>query len=1189
MSPLPWTGERFLPGEGGPEIAYEHFSRYLLAANLSAGRTVLDVGSGEGYGAFLLARMARHVLGIDLSKDAVQHAGERYRRKNLEFRSSGIGDLIAEYEKSFDLISCFEVIEHVGGEEQHEILSAVERLLSPAGLLLISTPNRPVYRDSGGPGYRNPFHVREMDFVEFRDLLAGYFDSVAWYLQGPLSGNLLRRLQLEGEKADTESFRVEAARPAAGGLLPDWGPVLEDAKYFMAVCSKSHAPAESPNLPGGFVFVDAGAALDRERSEMARWAMGLAPKLEEREKELRQAQAVLRKESQRWESDRARWESVRKDLESRLEAACETMEQEQNAARASSERAERLQQETARLRDELARVHQLKLWKLASFYWRLRYPHKPVGEELPGQDVPLGPETAPGEAGVQNAEKPQLLPVSGAEAQNPEERQETPQTERLINRPLRSLAARCRAAGRPDPTFLDWDSGLDVAGILPGEVVFSPFANQDALPYEDGSVDAIVLREGNGMRLAEAKRIAAVAVVTVSESDLCVDWVEEAGPLATPSVSIIIPVFNHASVTEVCLNALKETLPGDWAVDVVVVDDASTDTTPQMLRAFSSQVSWLRVLRNEVNSGFVDSINRGAREARGELLVFLNNDTIPHPGWLESLAGTFVAHSDAGAAGGKLIWPDGKLQEAGCAIFSDGSGFNVGRHEPGPEAPAFSFLREVDYCSGALLATPRRLFEEIGGLDTRYRPAYYEDTDYCFAVRAKGKKVYYQPDSAVIHLEGQTAGTSTSQGVKSYQVVNREKFREKWREELALHPEPPEDASYRTMHGLVAPRGAKRALVMSHTLPEFDLEGGSRRIFHLVRFLREAGWMVSFLAPWVPHGERYERVLRQMGVATYRKGLRKLSGGVFETEADRLFATGNLDLALIAFWHIAEEWAPRVRQLSPETRIIVDSVDLHFLRNSRRAFLPSVSASERGLPSQYGDEMRREMNQYDAADAVLTVSQKEADTVNDFLGRETAFAVPDCEDVPEGSVPFTSRRGSVFLGSLRHPPNIEAVHWLLEAVWPELDPALLEKHPIRIVGTGLDEKFARLAGGRPGVKMVGWVPSVTPYLQKARVSAVPLLHGAGTKRKLVQAALSGTPSVSTPIGAEGLGLTNGENVLVASDPKVFAHEMTRLLTDEELWTRLSRAAKKELAQRHDPEHSSRRLIEVVDRVVRSRT
>jgi len=163
---------------------------------------------------------------------------------------------------------------------------------------------------------------------------------------------------------------------------------------------------------------------------------------------------------------------------------------------------------------------------------------------------------------------------------------------------------------------------------------------------------------------------------------------------------------------------------------------------------------------------------------------------------------------DAGAVGGKLIYPDGTLQEAGGVIFSDGSGCNFGKHDKAANAPLYSFLREVDYCSGALLATPRKLFLELGGFDKRYEPAYYEDTDYCFALRANGYRVYYQPESVIVHFEGATSGTDITKGVKSYQAANRNKFVEKWKAVLQHQPAPPRRLDSVTLQELAFSRAA---------------------------------------------------------------------------------------------------------------------------------------------------------------------------------------------------------------------------------------------------------------------------------------------------------------------------------------------------------------------------------------------
>ncbi len=479
-----------------------------------------------------------------------------------------------------------------------------------------------------------------------------------------------------------------------------------------------------------------------------------------------------------------------------------------------------------------------------------------------------------------------------------------------------------------DPTVLDWNSGLGLARVLSRLAVFSPpgAADVQRLPYLDGTVDVVVLSSADPVRVAEARRVAAAAVLRLSglragdatAEGFRLEWKPEAtAPPSLPGTSIIVPAHDKASYTDACLKQLLATLPRDFRGEIIVVDDASTDETPAVLDRWAASSALVRRLRNAENLGFLRSCNRAAEAASGEVLVFLNNDTLPQPGWLPPLLRLLRDQPGAGAVGGKLVYPDGTLQEAGGVIFSDASGCNFGKYDADVNAPLYSYVREVDFCSGALLAIPRTLFLELGGFDLRFSPAYYEDVDLCFRLRESGYRVYYQPESVVIHYEGVSSGTDTSRGVKRCQVINREKFKEKWGESLRRQPPPPERYDAATLHALSVRDDRPRALVCAPRMPEYDREAGSRRIFHLLEFLQEAGWAVSFVAQDATASERYARVLQQLGVATYAGSQAALVGDEYLETIDELIAPGQFDLAILAFWNIGEELLPRIRSLSP--------------------------------------------------------------------------------------------------------------------------------------------------------------------------------------------------------------------------------------------------------------------------------
>jgi len=364
----------------------------------------------------------------------------------------------------------------------------------------------------------------------------------------------------------------------------------------------------------------------------------------------------------------------------------------------------------------------------------------------------------------------------------------------------------------------------------------------------------------------------------------------------------------------------------------------------------------------------------------------------------------------------------------------------------------------------------------------------------------------------------------------------------------------------------------RRALVCAPHLPEFDREGGSRRILHLIELLLETGWAVTFICRNPNGDERYARMLRQRGVAVYVGWELQGVGDEYLITPERLIAIGRFDLALLCFWETAEAFLQPLRALSPATRVIVDSIDLHFLRNARTIFRRMADQEADGLDDDSGDKMIREMNTYAAADAVLTVSQREADLINDLVADiALAHAVPDIEEPALAPPPFDARRGCLFVGNFRHPPNVDAIRYLCREILPLIDPALLAAHPVSIVGNALDRIADEFASDSRYVQLVGWVPAVAPYLARARLTVVPLRTGAGTKRKLIQALMAGTPTVSTSVGVEGLPLQAGEHLLLADDPPAFAAAVARLLTDASLWERLAARGRERIVTLHSRE------------------
>jgi glycosyltransferase involved in cell wall biosynthesis len=380
----------------------------------------------------------------------------------------------------------------------------------------------------------------------------------------------------------------------------------------------------------------------------------------------------------------------------------------------------------------------------------------------------------------------------------------------------------------------------------------------------------------------------------------------------------------------------------------------------------------------------------------------------------------------------------------------------------------------------------------------------------------------------------------------------------------------------------------KRVFITAPLMPEFDREGGSQRVLDLIMLFRQADWAVTFLAQnALPETKRYANILQQMGVMVYAGPSSSWAGDAYLFDVSSVIAHGKFDLAIFIFWYSAEIYLPAFRHLSPNTRLVIDSVDLHFLRVARAKFSnTSAIQQENELDAIYADEMRRELNMYAAADGVLAVSEKEADLINNFVSRpDHAYTVPLMEKLAPSNVDFENRNGILFIGNLRHTPNQQALEFLCEKIMPLISQASQAQHPLYLVGNGLSHNSFTYRKDLPNVRIVGWVPSLIPYLQKARITVVPLLNGAGTKTKLIQALTVGTPTVTTNIGAEGLNLTDHQEVLIADNPEDFAQSMETLLVDKELWQQLSTKGRQHIRITHSPEAVANYLWTAVEAVL----
>ena len=590
-----------------------------------------------------------------------------------------------------------------------------------------------------------------------------------------------------------------------------------------------------------------------------------------------------------------------------------------------------------------------------------------------------------------------------------------------------------------------------------------------------------------------------------------------------PDVSIIIPVHNALVCTLTCLAALLD-LPTGFRYEIIIADDASRPAGQAVLREIGGPV---RHVAQKRNLGFIRNCNAAAEAARGRYLVFLNNDTFVLPGWLDALIATLQADLTIGLVGSRLLNDDGTLQEAGGIIWQDGSGWNYGRGQD-PRIPAAGFVRDVDFCSGASLAIARSLWRKLGGFDTRYAPAYFEDSDLAFRVRASGRRVVYQPFSEVVHHEGCSHGRDLTSGGKAWQARNVSLFTARWRETLLAGHFPNGESGFLARD---RSRGVPHVLFVDHYVPQWDQDAGSRTIFDFMRTFLERGFRVTLWPANQYYDREYVERLQRMGVEVIYAVPGALDMGAWLREAG-----ASLGYVLLSRPEVAATFLPVVRANSAAS-VLFYGHDLHW----KRLEMEFDTTGDPGLPRSIAEMRKLERSLWEAVDAVCYPSEAECAVVRSEVS-VPAIALPMAafDAAPQESAGESARAGRhvMFIGGFGHKPNVDGILWFMAEVWPRLvarDPAFR----ITIAGSHPPPEVLALAGD--AVTVTGRISAVdlAALYRHASVAIAPLRYGAGVKGKVIEAFASGIPMVTTSVGVQGIA-DPVDLAFVADDAGAFA-------------------------------------------------
>lgn len=605
------------------------------------------------------------------------------------------------------------------------------------------------------------------------------------------------------------------------------------------------------------------------------------------------------------------------------------------------------------------------------------------------------------------------------------------------------------------------------------------------------------------------------------------------------NIAIVICFYGKTEMTLECIKSVRlATSFCDYKI--FLVDDRGPGET----LSESELDSDIRFIRNKKNIGYLRSCNKAFDfiDDAFDYIYLLNNDCLLRPDSLSFLAHTFSFKINAGAVGSKLIYPDGRLQEAGGIYWSNATGFNVGRNNDNPADSRFNYVREVDKCSAASLLVRRDLLKQIGGYDERFAPAYKEDADLCFSIREKGFSVIYQPLSEVIHVEGESCGTQTDSGIKKYQILNQPKFVDKWSLVLENHLNP-SNKEEDIFNAKFKPLNSPVALFVDDAVPQHNKNAGALGTYLYLKLFTELGYRVVFIPDNHKALEPYTTELMQYGIEVKHS---------LTTAECRDWIKQYGKYIKVAWLSRPDESAKYIDTVKRYTDAIIlyCGRDLHFKRNERKLNIEGYSEKLALNIERLKYLEAKMMNEADYSllftDADVQIARTELSIVPDRLKIIPAYYWDFETNRNLPLIPTHPKRYILFVGGFKHSPNLDGVNWFLSKIMPKI----IQANPsIGVLIVGSHPPLELLLRSDKSVKILGFVEDLDDLYGLAFCTIAPLRFGSGIKGKIVDSLRRGVPVVSTGIGTEGMHLENLIHCIVTDNESEFADAVIKLFDD----------------------------------------
>ena len=629
-----------------------------------------------------------------------------------------------------------------------------------------------------------------------------------------------------------------------------------------------------------------------------------------------------------------------------------------------------------------------------------------------------------------------------------------------------------------------------------------------------------------------------------------------------PVVSIVLVFYNQAALSLSCLSSIKENTKIPF--QLIIIDNDSNDETPAILE----KIKGANIIRNKNNFHFIHACNQAISYLNTDYILFLNNDVELFDNSIGIAYEQLASNKDYGAIGGMVILPDGNLQEAGSIIWNDGSCLGYGRGQS-PQLHQFNFKRFVDYCSAAFLMTRTELFKKHNGFDPIFKPAYYEETDYCLWLQEQGYKVVYHPQIVVRHFE---FASGSQENANSIIEKNHQLFYKKHKTRLSHHHSF-EEYNISVARFATSQQSRKKILYVDAKIPHRDYGAGFPRSNAILQIMSNLGYQITLYPLNHSSDQSWKETYRDIEDSIEVVWSRGFEG----FKVHFLSLIDDYDFLWISRAHDLDAFKKVLTGCGFKGKIIYDCEAIYAEREINRLKLHGESLSQNQVQSMMDEELK--LTKF--ADKIVTVNNNDALKFSS-RGIKNVSILGHFLKMQPIILPFDERMDLLFVGNLDHDdsPNVDSILWFSKEVWPILKSKLPELK-FHVIGSANAQQISQLK--IDDIHFHGRVEKIASFYRTCRVFVAPTRFAAGIPYKIHEAASHNLPVVATQLLGKQLEWKHKEEILLSElEANDFAEACFQLYTSHLLWERIQKNAASKIVN----ENSGKKYIETISKILK---